>query len=119
MAPGLMPRPGSKGASKIKSLRFDRIEVLRARLEEDITELLARAEAADNTDSDDGLSLPDEIARRQNLKAKLDAAAKRLKDAAHRENDGNRCREITILHHPLCPVSPCANPGKRQKMRQP
>jgi len=89
---GMVSIDGTKidaNASKIKSLRYDRIEVLRARLEEDITELVARAEAADNTDSDDGLSLPDEIARRQTLKAKLDAAAKRLKQAASKDHDGD------------------------------
>ncbi len=48
---------------------------------------MARAEAADNTDSDDGLSLPDEIARRRTLKTRLDAAAKRLKEAALEGHD--------------------------------
>jgi len=89
---GMVSVDGTKidaNASKIKSLRYDRIEVLRSQLEEDIAELMARAEAADNTDSDDGLSLPDEIARRQTLKSKLDAAAKRLKDATDRDHDGD------------------------------
>ena len=89
---GMVSVDGTKidaNASKIKSLRYDRIEALREKLEEDIAELMARAEAADHTDSDDGLSLPDEIARRQTLKAKLDAAAKRLKDAAERNHDGD------------------------------
>ena len=69
-------------ASKIKSLRYDRIEALRSKLERDIAELIARAEAADGSENDDGLSLPDEIADRQNLKEKLDAAAERLKEAS-------------------------------------
>lgn len=87
---GMVSVDGTKidaNASKIKSLRYDRIEVLRAKLETDIGELMARAEAADNTNSDDGLSLPDEIARRQSLKDKLDVAARRLEDAAHDDND--------------------------------
>ena len=89
---GMVSIDGTKidaNASKIKSLRYDRIEVLREKLEEDIGELMARAEAADHTDRDDGLSLPDEIARRQNLKEKLDAAAKRLKQAAGKDHDGD------------------------------
>ena len=89
---GMVSVDGTKidaNASKIKSLRYDRIEVLRSQLEEDIAGLMARAEAADNTDSDDGLSLPDEIARRQTLKAKLDAAAKRLEKAAARDHAGD------------------------------
>ena len=87
---GMVSVDGTKidaNASKIKSLRYDRIEVLRSQLEADIAELMARAEAADTTDSDDGLSLPDEIARRQSLKAKLDAAARRLERAAARDHD--------------------------------
>ena len=89
---GMVSIDGTKidaNASKIKSLRYDRIDVLRAKLEEDIAELMARAEAADNSDSDDGLSLPEEIARRQTLKAKLDAAAKRLEKAAAKDHDGD------------------------------
>ena len=69
-------------ASKIKSLRYDRIQALRAKLEKDIARLVAQAEAADRAPGDDGLSLPEEIARRQTLKAKLDAAAARLEAAA-------------------------------------
>ena len=69
-------------ASKIKSLRHDRTQTLRAKLEKDIARLVAQAEAADREPGDDGLSLPEEIARRQTLKAKLDAAAARLEAAA-------------------------------------
>lgn len=47
------------------------------------------AEAADEAGGDDGLSLPDEIARRQSLKAKLDAAAERLEAAAGKDHDGD------------------------------
>jgi transposase len=76
-------------ASKIKSLRYDRIEVLRTKLEADIADLVAQAEAADQDAATDGLSLPDEIARRQSLKDKLDAAAKRLEEAARGDDDNN------------------------------
>jgi transposase len=88
---GMVSVDGTKidaNASKIKSLRYDRIEVLRARLEADIAELMAKAQAADSVDIPDGLSLPDEITRRQNLKDKLDAAAKRLEEAA-KDDDGD------------------------------
>jgi hypothetical protein len=83
---GMVSVDGAKidaNASKIKSPRYDRIAVLRAKLEADIADLARQAEAADRAATDDGLSLPDEIARRQNLKDKLDAAAKRLEDAAN------------------------------------
>ena len=89
---GMVSVDGTKidaNASKIKSLRYDRIEVLRTKLETDIAELMAKAQAADSADIPDGLNLPDEIARRQNLKDKLDAAAKRLEEVARDDHDGD------------------------------
>lgn len=89
---GMVSIDGTKidaNASKIKSIRYDRIEQLRMKLEADIAELVAQAETADQVDEPDGLSLPGEIARRQNLKDKLDAAAKRLEEAAKGDNDNN------------------------------
>jgi len=74
-------------AAKVKSIRYDRIQVLRAKLTDDIAALVAQAEAAENAPEDDGLSLPDEIARREVLKARLDAAARRLEDAAAPDHD--------------------------------
>ncbi len=82
---GMVSIDGTKidaNASKIKSLRYDRIEQLRAKLEADIADLMAQAATADQADDPDGLSLPDEITRRQNLKDKLDIAAKRFEEAA-------------------------------------
>jgi len=87
---GMVSIDGTKidaNASKIKSLRYDRIEALRTKLDADIADLMTQAEAADQADRPDGLSLPDEIARRQNLKDKLDAAAKRLEEAARDGDD--------------------------------
>src|SRR3546814_7234809 len=55
-------------ASKIRSVRYDRAQALRAQLEADIAELLARAEAADAEDAPDPQALPREIARRQALR---------------------------------------------------
>ena len=73
----------------VLTLRYDRIEQLRAKLEADIADLIAQAETADQDGDPDGLSLPCEIARRQNLKDKLDAAAKRLEEAAKGDDDNN------------------------------
>lgn len=75
-------------ASKLRSIRYDRIQVLRERLSADIADLMARAEAADTLGEDDGLSLPKQIARRECLKAKLDEAAKRLEERAAQDHDG-------------------------------
>ncbi len=89
---GMVSVDGTKidaNASKIKSLRYDRIEVLRARLEADIADLMAQAQAADQLDISGGLSLPDEIARRQSLEDKLDAVARRLEEATKDDDDDN------------------------------
>jgi len=74
-------------AAKVKSIRYDRIQVLRTKLVEDIAQLVAKAEAADSTPEDDGLSLPAEIARRETLKAKLDEAAARLEAVTRGDDD--------------------------------
>ena len=73
-------------ASKIRSIRYDRAKELRAKLAADIAALSAKAEAADAED-DDPQALPAEIARREALKAKLDAACARLEAEACAEAD--------------------------------
>jgi transposase len=69
-------------ASKIRSVRYDRASELRAKLAADIAALTAQAEAADAEDAPDPQALPKEIARREALKAKLDAACARLEAEA-------------------------------------
>jgi len=71
-------------ASKIRSVRYDRAQELRAKLVADIADLTARAEAADAE------ALPAEIARREALKAKLDAACARLEAQARAEAEAAR-----------------------------
>src|SRR4051794_16901990 len=81
---GMVSIDGTKidaNASKIRSVRYDRAQVLREKLAADIAELTAKAEAADAEDSDPQ-ALPTEIARREALKAKLDAACARLEAEA-------------------------------------
>jgi len=82
---GMVSIDGSKidaNASKIRSVRYDRAKALRAQLDQDIAELMARAEAADVEDAPDPQVLPKEIARRQALREKLDAACARLEAEA-------------------------------------
>lgn len=76
-------------ASKIRSVRYDRAQGLRAKLAADIAELTARAEAADAED-DDPQALPAEIARRAALKEKLDAACARLEAEAKARAEAER-----------------------------
>ena len=82
-------------ASKIRSVRYDRAKALRAKLAADIAALTARAEAADAEDAPDPQALPKEIARREALKAKLDAACARLEaearaDAARQAHEAKK-----------------------------
>jgi len=77
-------------ASKIRSVRYDRAKELRQKLAADIAELTARAEAADAEAQPDPQALPAEIARREALKAKLDAACARLEEQARAEAEAAR-----------------------------
>ena len=73
-------------ASKLRSVRYDRANQLRAKLADDIAALLAQAEAAD-TETQDPQSFPDDRTRREALKAKLDAACARMENDARAEAD--------------------------------
>jgi len=74
-------------ASKIRSVRYDRMVDLRKKLAADIAALTRQAEAADAEDAPDPQALPQELARRETLKAKLDAACARLEEAARAEHE--------------------------------
>jgi transposase len=76
-------------ASKIRSVRYDRAQQLRTKLAADIAALTAQAEAADAQNSDPQ-ALPAEIARRESLKAKLDAACTRLEAEARAQAEAAR-----------------------------
>src|SRR4029077_105848 len=89
---GMVWSDGTKidaNASKIRSVRYDRAQELRARLSADIAALIAQAEAADAEDRDPQ-ALPAELARREALKAKLDAACARLEAEARAEAEAAR-----------------------------
>jgi len=76
-------------ASKIRSVRYDRAQALREKLAADIAALTATAEAAD-AEAVDPQALPAAIARREALKAKLDAACARLEAEAKAEAEAQR-----------------------------
>ena len=68
-------------ASKDKNLTYERAQQLRAQLQQDVQELLDQAEQADQKD-EDPQKLPQEIARREKLLAKMDAACAALEQRA-------------------------------------
>ncbi|WP_182356440.1 IS1182 family transposase [Komagataeibacter europaeus] len=76
-------------ASKYRSVRYDRIRALREQLAVDITKLMDQAEHVDATDSDPQ-ALPEELARRETLKAKLDEACARLEADAREQAETAR-----------------------------
>ena len=69
-------------ASKDRNVRYDRAGELEAQLKQDIAELLNQAERTDQRDEDDGQKLPAEIARREQLRAKMLEARARLERQA-------------------------------------
>jgi len=78
---------GSKfgaNASKHAAVSYDHATRMIAELEKEVRALTAKAEEADNTPLEDGLSVPAEIARRQERKAKLEEA-KRVIEARFAE----------------------------------
>jgi transposase len=78
---------GSKiaaNASKHAAVSYDHATRMIAELEKEVRALTAKAEKADNKPLEDGLSVPEEIARRQERKAKLEEA-KRVIEARFAE----------------------------------
>ena len=82
---GLVSVDGSKfkaNASKHRSVTYERAGGLIVQLEGEIAALLSRAEAADVAGEEDPQALPKEIARREALRDKLDAARRHLEAQA-------------------------------------
>ena len=69
-------------ANKHKSIRYDRAKELREQLKLEVADLMKKAESADSAAEVDGQSLPKEIARREKLLSKMDAACQRLEEQA-------------------------------------
>jgi transposase len=68
-------------ASKDKNVTYERAQQLRTQLKQDVNALLQQAERADQQD-EDPQALPKEIARREKLLQKMDAACARLEQRA-------------------------------------
>ena len=90
---GMVSVDGTKmdaNASKHRSLRYDRARELVEQLKLDVADLLARAEGADGSGAEDPQALPAEIARREVLREKLDAACKHLEAQAQARAEKER-----------------------------
>jgi transposase len=77
-------------ASKNRNVRYDRAGELVDQLSEEVRELLEQAERTDRQDEADGQRIPEEIARRNDLKSKLEAARKRIEARAKAKAESER-----------------------------
>jgi transposase len=69
-------------ASRHSALSYEHAGRIEAQLKAEVAELLAKAEAADRSDIPDSLSIPDELARREERLAKLAAARAKIEARA-------------------------------------
>jgi len=69
-------------ASRHSALSYEHAGRIEAQLRAEVTELLAKAEAADQTDIADGMSIPEELARREDRLEKLAAARAKIEARA-------------------------------------
>jgi transposase len=69
-------------ASRHSALSYEHAGKIEAQLKAEVAELLARAEAADQADVPDGMSIPDELARREERLAKLAVARAKIEARA-------------------------------------
>src|ERR1700683_4203201 len=69
-------------ASRHSALSYEHVGKIEAQLKAEVAELLARAEAADQADVSDGMSIPEELARREERLAKLAEARAKLEARA-------------------------------------
>ena len=69
-------------ASRHSALSYEHAGRIEAQLKAEVADLLAKAEAADRADLPDGLSIPDELARREERLAKLAEARAKIEARA-------------------------------------
>ncbi len=89
-------------------MRYDRAKQLRTKLAADMAQLTVQAEAAD-AERGDPQALPEELARREALHAKLDAACSRLETEARAEADA--------AAGPMTPTRAGAGPTRAARRR--
>lgn len=69
-------------ASRHSALSYEHAGKIEAQLQAEVSELMARAEAADATEEADGMSIPDELARREDRLARLAEARAKIEARA-------------------------------------
>jgi len=82
---GTLALDGTKihaNASRHSALSYEHAGKIEAQLKAEVAELLAKAEAADQTDIPDGISIPEELARREDRLEKLAVARAKIEARA-------------------------------------
>jgi|SRR5438093_1551343 len=114
-------------ASKHWAVSYQRAGELIEQLEREVTQLLSKAEQADSTPLEEGLTIPEEIVRRQERKAKLaqarseiEARAKAKAAAQEAEEEKNRAqgRQRQEQGKKVRGAEPKAPPGEPQPKDQ-
>src|ERR1700723_1606748 len=83
MGPGGLEGPKTPAtASRHSALSYEHAGKIEAQLKAEVAELLVKAEAADQADVADGMSIPEELARREERLAKLAEARAKLEARA-------------------------------------
>src|SRR5580693_6699347 len=70
-------------ASRHSALSYEHAGKIEAQLKAEVAELMAKAEAADTADVPDGMSIPEELARREERLAKIAEARAKIEARAH------------------------------------
>ena len=76
-------------ASRHSALSYEHAGKIEAQLKAEVAELLAKAEAADQTDIPDGMSIPEELARREDRLKSLAAARTKIEARAKERYERN------------------------------
>ena len=102
-------------ANTRNSIRYDRAGALREQLRGEIEGLLDQAEHADTDDAPDPQGLPEELSRRDTLRAKLDRACAELERRAQARADSERAEYERKVAAPtplpaLASTQPCPPP---------
>jgi len=116
---GSVSLDGSKvkaNASKHKALSYEHASKLEAQIKAEVAELLKKAEAADNADLPDGMSIPEELKRREDrLSAIASAKAEIERRAAERHT-----RELTAYEKKVAERAEKAKKtGKKPRGKEP
>jgi hypothetical protein len=120
-------------ASKHSAVSYERAGEMIAQLELEVQQLLAKAEQADATPLQDGLTIPDEITRRQERKAALAQARAEIEARAHvrytaqlaeheqklAERAAKKKRGEKVGGQPPKPPTPAPEPGDQYNFTDP